>query len=183
VALHLDDVVAGERYRMRQSRDVRAQPAAVWAELQRVTMSALPLSYALEALRLLPARLSGRAHLPLADRTFLDVTPIPVVSSEPPHVLIAAGLSQAWRVRGGDRPPRLDAAALRAWTQPGWIKVGMEYRLAFLPTGTRVSIETRILATDPQTDRAFAPYWLLIRPGSAAIRREVLKVIARRAES
>jgi hypothetical protein len=25
--------------------------------------------------------------------------------------------------------PHLDAAGLRAWSQPGWIKVGMEFRL------------------------------------------------------
>jgi hypothetical protein len=50
----------------------------------------------------------------LAGRTFLDVTPIPVLCSEPPRVVISAGLSQAWRLLGGVTPPHLDAAALRA---------------------------------------------------------------------
>jgi hypothetical protein len=45
-----------------------------------------------------------------------------------------------------------------------------------------LSTETRVLATDPKTRRAFAAYWHVIRPGSSAIRREVLKVVARRAE-
>jgi hypothetical protein len=45
-------------------------------------MSALPLGRALEAVRLLPARLAGGRHQPLAGRSFLDVTPIPVVFSE-----------------------------------------------------------------------------------------------------
>jgi hypothetical protein len=43
--------------------------------------------------------------------------------------------------------------------------------------------ETRVVATDPRTTRAFAAYWFVIRPGSSAIRREVLKVVARGAES
>jgi hypothetical protein len=46
-----------------------------------------------------------------------------------------------------------------------------------------LSTETRILATDPRTRRSFAAYWFLIRAGSGAIRREVLRVVAGRAES
>jgi hypothetical protein len=167
----------------RHSRVVGAPPSVVWDELHRVTMSALPLGRALEAVRLLPARLAGRRHQPLAGRSFLHVTPIPVVFSERPEVVISAGLSQAWRLLGGLTPPRLDAAALRAWSQPGWIKAGMEFRLEPTGPGTLLSTETRVLATDPRTRRAFATYWFLIRPSSAAIRREVLRTVADRAES
>ena len=55
-----------------------------------------------------------------------------------------------------------------------------QYRMTQCRT---VSTETRILATDPRTRRFFAVYWFLIRASSAAIRREVLRVVARRAES
>ena len=79
--------------------------------------------------------------------------------------------------------PHLDAGALRAWSQPGWIKVAMEFRLESTPAGTVLSTETRILATDPRTRRSFAAYWFLIRASSGAIRREVLRVVAGRAES
>src|ERR1700730_381541 len=179
----LDEVVPDPQYRMTQCRTVSAPPAAVWDELCRVTMSALPLGYALEGARLLPARLAGRTHQLLAGRTFLDVTHIPVLFSERPQVVISAGLSQAWRLLGGLTPPRLDAAALRASSDPGWIKGAMEFRLAPPPAGTLLSTETRILATDPGSRRSFAAYWFLIRASSAAIRREVLRVVARRAES
>ena len=84
---------------------------------------------------------------------------------------------------GVPAPAVMDAAALRAWSQPGWIKAGMEFRLEPVRAGTLLSTETRVLATDPKTRRAFAAYWFVIRPGSSAIRREVLKVVARRAES
>lgn len=179
----LDEVVPHPEYRMCHSCTVSAPPTAVWDELCRVTMSALPLGYALEGIRLLPARLAGRKHQPLAERTFLDVTPIPVLFSKRPEVVISAGLSQAWRLLGGLTPPRLDIAALRAWSQPGWIKVAMEFRLEPTTVGTLLSTETRILATDPRTRRSFAAYWFLIRASSGAIRREVLRVVGHRAES
>jgi hypothetical protein len=59
----------------------------------------------------------------------------------------------------------------------------MEYRLTSTEAGTFLSIETRVLATDPNTRRAFAAYWFFIQPSSAAIRREVLRIVASRAES
>ena len=181
--MNLDDVIPNPRYRMCHSRIVCAPPSVVWDELRNVTMSALPVAWGLEAMRLLPARLSGRKHLPLAGRSFLDVTPIPILFSERPDVVISAGLSQAWRPLGGLTPPHLDAAALRAWSEPGWIKAGMEFRLERIRLGTLLSTETRVLATDPRTRRAFAAYWFIIRPSSGAIRREVLRVVAHRAES
>ena len=117
--MDLDDVIPNPQYRICHSRVARAPLVAVWDVLHRVTMSALPLGHALEGVRVLPARLSGKKLEPLAGRTFLDVTPIPVLFSERPHVVISAGLSQAWRLLGGSIPPHLDAAALRAWSQPG----------------------------------------------------------------
>jgi hypothetical protein len=168
---------------MCHSRIVRAPLTVVWDELHRVSMSALPLGYALEGVRLLPARLAGRKLPRLGGRTFLNVIPIPVLLSEQPHVVISAGLSQAWRLLGGSTPPLLGAAALRAWTQPGWIKVAVEFRLDSIPAGTLLSTETRILAMDSRTRRVFGTYWFVIRGSSGAIRRELLRVVARRAES
>jgi hypothetical protein len=181
--MYLDDVIPDPHYRICHSRVVRAPLPVVWDELNRVPMSALPVAHALEAVRLLPARLAGRKHPRLAGRTFLDVTPIPILFSDRPHVVMSAGLSQAWRLLGGPPPPLLDATALRAWTEPGWIKVGMGFRLDSSPTGTVLGTETRIVATDPRTRRAFAAYWLVIRGSSGAIRREVLRVVAHRAET
>ena len=181
--MDLDDVIPNPQYQICHSRVAHAPLVAVWDALHRVTMSALPLGHALEGVRVLPARLSGKKLEPLAGRTFLDVTPIPVLFSERPHVVISAGLSQAWRLLGGSIPPHLDAAALRAWSQPGWIKAGMEFRLEPTQLGTLLSSETRVVATDPRTRRAFAMYWFFIRPSSGAIRREVLRTVAHRAES
>lgn len=179
----LDDVVPDPQYRTRFTRTVAAPPGAVWDELHRVTMSALPLGYALETIRLLPARLAGRQRERLAGQTFLEATPIPVLFFEPPRIVISAGLSKAWRLLGGPAPPPLDAASLRAFSQPGWIKVAMEFRIEATAAGTRFGVETRSVSTDTRARRLFGIYWLLIRPASGAIRREMLRVVAHRAES
>ena len=91
--MKLDDVLPEPRYCTCFFRVVRAPPEAVWDELQRITMSDLPLGRALEGLRVLPARVAGRNVQPLARSRFLDVTPIPIVFSDRPHVVVAAGLS------------------------------------------------------------------------------------------
>jgi hypothetical protein len=179
----LDDIIPDPDQRLRRARTAAAPVETVWDQLHGVTMQALPVTRMLEGLRLLPARLAGARRRPLTGRTFLEVTPLPVLHTEPPRLVISAGLSQAWRPLGGSRPPVLDAEQLRAWTEPGWIKAGMEFRFEPVPGGTRMCTETRVLATDARTRRAFAAYWLLIRPWSAAIRREVLRVLARRAEA
>jgi hypothetical protein len=103
--MYLDDVIPDPDYRLCHSRVVRAPATVVWDELTRVPMSALPVAYALEAVRLLPARLAGRRHPRLAGRTFLDVTPIPILFSERPNVVLSAGIGQAWRLLGARRRP------------------------------------------------------------------------------
>ena len=149
-------------------------PPAVWDELRRVTMSALPLGYALEGLRLLPARLAGRGHQPLSERTFLDVTPIPALFCRPRQVVISAGLSQAWRLWAGQHR--------RAWmpracahgrdlggSRSPWSSASTDFG------GHPAEHETRVAATDRRTRRVFAVYWFFSLTGSGAIRREVLR--------
>jgi hypothetical protein len=179
----LDDVVPVADHVTSQSRVIDAPPSVVWAELHRLQLTSLPVSLLLSAVRALPVLLSGRGRRGGRDRTFLDVVPIPLLFSEPPSAVVFGGPLQAWRLFGGTRPPALDAAALRDWSAPGWVKVGMEFRLTPALGGTRLSCETRVVATDPGTRRRFARYWLVVQPGSSAIRWELLTAVAMRAEA
>ena len=168
--MDLDDLIPSPRYALRHSRSIRASPEDVWDALHQLPVSAFPLTCSLEALRLLPARMAGRTHAPLAGRSFLEITPIPLLFSCRPRIVLLGGISQAWRLTGGATPPTLDAAGVRGWLQAGWIKVAMEFRLERVRQGTSLRTETRVIATDPCSDKAFATYWLVIRPGAAAIR-------------
>jgi hypothetical protein len=181
--MELDDVVPAPDHVTARSREIAAQPDVVWEELHKVTLSSLPLSSVLIGVRFLPALVMRQGRdLPL-DRTFVDVLPIPLLSSEPPSELVYGGLLQPWRMLGGEQAPRLDAAALSAWTEPGWVKTAMEFRLTPTADGTRLHTETRVAATDATAKLLFSGYWLFVRTGSSAIRRELLALVAARAET
>jgi hypothetical protein len=182
--LTLDELLPGPDFRERHSRVIAAPPAAVWAALQELRLGDLALSRALMGVRLLPARLAGRSDKRrMVSGRLLEEGPVPVLASEPGRAVVAAGVMQPWKLAGGEDPPELDTAALQAFTEPGWVKVGFD--LVLEPAGgtTRLTTETRVTATDPRTRARFRRYWLVIRAGSGLIRRDILRAIARRAEA
>lgn len=80
------------------------------------------------------------------------------------------------------RAPRLaeqadPAGFFTGFAVPGWAKMALNFRVS----AGELTTETRVQLTDQRSRRAFARYWLLIRPFSGLIRREWLAAIARRA--
>jgi hypothetical protein len=180
--MDLDDVVPVADHVTRQARDIEAPPDVVWEQLHRLKLSGLPVTLALGGVRALPGLLTGKWHGAL-DQTFLDVVPVPVLSSEPPTAVVFGGALQPWKLTGGEHAPDLDAAGLREWAEPGWVKVAMEFRLTPWRGRTRLSSETRVGATDAGARRRFGLYWLVVGPGSSATRWEVLTAVALNAEA
>jgi len=179
----LDDVLPNSHYVTRQARWIDAPPDVVWEELHAVRLSGLPVTVALSAVRFLPVLLSGKGFGQLHDRPFIEALPIPMLSSTPSRSVVFGGVLQAWRLRGVEKSPELDAEDLAAWIRPGWIKAAMDFRLTPSRGGTELSSETRVLATDPDTRRRFALYWKVVQPGSTAIRWEVLTAVQVKAEA
>ena len=180
--MDLDDVVPVADHVTRQSRVIDAPPSVVWDELHRAKLSGLPLTLALAGFRALPLMVTGKWQ-GTRDRTFLEIVPIPQLSSEEPRAVLFGGVLQPWRLAGGDKGPSLDAAGVRDWSEPGWVRVAMEFRLTPSVGGTRLSCETRVAATDARARRRFGRYWLVVGPGSSAIRWELLTAVALRAET
>lgn len=180
--MDLDDVLLNSHYVTRQSRWIDAPPDVVWEELHAVRLSGLPVTLVLGAARLLPVLLSGHGLGRLRDRPFLETVPVPLLASEESRSVVFGGVLQPWRLGGGEEPPELDAEGLHNWMRPGWVKAAMDFRLTPVRGGTELSSETRVLATDWTTRRRFARYWLLVQPGSTAIRWEVLTAVQLRAE-
>jgi hypothetical protein len=178
--LTLDDVVPGPDFSERHELRIAAPPAAVWEALQDIRLADGALSRTLMGIRLLPARLAGRRSR-MASGRLLEEGPVPVLGTDPGRSVVAGGAMQPWKLTGGDDPPVLDAAQLRAFAQPGWVKAALDFVLEPDGDGTRVSTETRVRATDASTRVRFGVYWKLIRVGSGLIRRDLLRAIARRA--
>jgi hypothetical protein len=181
--MDLDDLLPVTDHVTRQSRWINASPDLVWDALHEVKLTGLPLTVVLSAARFLPVLLSGKGFGHLHDRPFLDVLPVPLLSSDPPESVVFGGALQAWKLSGGQEPPSLDAAALPDFAEPGWVKAAMDFRLTPRGNGTELSSETRVLSTDNTTRRRFAAYWVFVRPGSTAVRWEVLTAVQLKAES
>jgi hypothetical protein len=181
--MKLEDVVPVPDHVTHQARVIDAPRRAVWDELHQVKLRSMPVSLVLSAIRAMPVLLTGKRPNGGVDATFLDVVPIPLLSSEPPTAVVFGGVLQAWRLTGGEPAPELDADGVRDFAEPGWVKIGMEFRLTPAVGGTHLSSETRVAATDPGTRRRFNRYWFVVGPGSSAIRWELLTAVATRAEA
>jgi hypothetical protein len=180
--LTLDDLVPQPDFSERHELRIAAPPTAVWEALQEIRLADGGLSRTLMGVRLLPARLVGR-HSRMVSGRLLEEGPVPVLGTDPGRSVVAGGAMQPWKLTGGGDPPALDAAELRAFAQPGWVKAAFDFVLEPDGDGTRVSTETRVSATDASTRARFGLYWRLIRAGSGLIRRDLLRAIARRATS
>ena len=155
-------------FRERHQRRVDAKPEAVFAAIRSVTLAETPIARTLMRLRGLRA---GSAR-PLVEE--MDNEGFVQLTEEPLRELVYTAIGQPWRPLGGKRAVADD---FRAFAEPGYAKMGFNFRLE---DGV-LSTETRVLLTDERSRKAFRRYWLVIRPFSGLIRREWLRAIARRA--
>jgi hypothetical protein len=181
--MDLEELLPTPDHVTRQGRWIAAPPSVVWDALHEVKLTGLPVTVVLSAARFLPVLLTGKGFGHVRDRRFVDVLPVPKLATDAPTSIVFGGALQAWRLTGGEEPPKLDADGLRAWSEPGWVKAGMDFRLTPVGNGTELSSETRVVSTDDATRRRFALYWLFVQPGSTAIRWEVLTAVALKAEA
>lgn len=164
------------------STRVAAPPDAVMAAVRSLNADEVPVLVALMALRSLPALLRGRRRRPRRG-TIIDgfLRGGFVTLAERPHELVVGAVGRFWRVSAEVR--RVSAGDFAAFREPGYAKAAFNMHARSAPGGgTLLTTETRIEATDDNARRSFRRYWLLIYPGSAAIRRAWLRAIRRRAE-
>lgn len=123
-------------------------------------------------------------HVPLLD--VATRTSFLVLTEEPNREIVLGTLVAAprgWRPSGKPTPDGFKALIVTTST-PGFASATMNFRIEDAgPTACTLTTETRVYATDASSRRRFAPYWRLIYPGSALIRRMWLRAIARKAES
>jgi len=162
----------------RHSLDIEASAEQVWAALTSLQWNDLRVTAALMLLR-------GLGRTPAAGRQrMLDNGPVRLMRLESPRYAAAAAIGRPWQLRPEPGPEAKDLQDILGFGEPGWLKYGMDFTLEELPTGhTRVTTTTLCEPTDESARRRFRPYWLLIRPFSGLIRRDMLRAIARRARN
>lgn len=99
------------------------------------------------------------------------------LGERPGEEVVYGAIGRFWSPTGN--MPRA-TADFSAFDEPGYAKAAMNFTVRTEGNGSRVTTETRIVGTDAESTRRFRRYWLLIRPGSGAIRRSWLKAIRRR---
>jgi hypothetical protein len=106
-----------------------------------------------------------------------------LIGERPHEELVLGAVGRFWRARGelcATSPVRFHEPA-----PPGTAKAAWNFAVGLRSGGamTEVRTETRVLCADLASRRRFRAYWVLIRPFSGLIKREMLAAIRSAAES
>ena len=188
----LDDYLPEFDVRTRYVTRIAASPARVYASLWTANFDHWGVTRALYAVRTLPSfparpRQTWRR---VRDELFRQRFTLDGMLSEgfslleerPGEELVLGTVGRFWRARGelcAVSPVRFRAPAPSGTAKAAWnFEVGVRADGA-----TEFRTETRVLCADVATRRRFRVYWMLIRPFSGLIRREILAAVRSAAES
>jgi hypothetical protein len=174
----IDDVVPAWDWRSAHATRVAAPPERAAAAVREVSGRDLPLTGALMRIRTLGRRSSSRERPAIEGMARLGLATL----ADDRDGIVVGGVLSPWRLRGGHRRVA-SAEEVRAFAEPGWVRVAAAFTVIAEGAGCRVATETRIAATDDTARRRFGHYWRLIGPFSSITRREMLAAIRRRAEA
>ncbi|MDQ3713062.1 MAG: DUF2867 domain-containing protein [Acidobacteriota bacterium] len=85
-----------------------------------------------------------------------------------------------WTIKGDLQ--KINSQNFREFNEKGFAKAVWNFSLDKAAGETRLTTETRIKCLDAESRKKFGFYWILIKPFSALIRKEILKAIKHRAE-
>src|SRR5436190_14178398 len=174
------------RFNVRQVHAAWVPPPAdvVYSAVKEVTAREVRVLMPLEFLRWLPGFLIGRrpfwpdSSAPLLAEFTVGVVPL---GERRGREVVAGAVGRFWRTGGNEAAPVRTRADFVAFSEPGYAKAAIAFAVFPERDGTRVKTETRVVGTSAEATRLFRRYWLVIRPGSDAIRRSWLAAIRRHA--
>ena len=180
----LDRLIPNPRLLEIDRVDLAAPAATVWELVRHGALAQSRVSRALFALRTLVGRSTANTvALPTLRIDDMRSSPehpgFQVLVDNPPHEVAVAAIGKVWHldipfvhVRTPDE--------YAAFAEPDFMKVAWAIRVS--PRGehqSHVELEVRVQATDDRAWRRFRRYFRLIGPFSRAIRRSLLKALAR----
>ncbi|MBX3465054.1 MAG: hypothetical protein KF830_17940 [Planctomycetes bacterium] len=178
----LDGFLPHPDVQKRHAALVKAPADVVFAAVRAVDLESMPPIRCLLRLR---ARLLGTRAAPRPPQPFLDaVTEMGwcELANEPGRILVFGAACQPWLPDVRFEP--VPAAAFAAHPAPGRVLIAWSIAVEPVDAGvTRLTTETRVLATDAEGRARFRRYWRWARFGIVAIRRLLLPAIRRRAEA
>jgi hypothetical protein len=163
---------------------VPAPVDVVYSAVKQVTGREVRVLMPLEFLRSLPGFLTGRRPFrpdPLAPLLAGFTVGVVRLGERPGREVVAGAVGRFWRIAGNEAAPVRTSADFVAFSEPGYAKAAIAFTVFPGRDGTRVMTETRVVGTSAEATRLLRRYWLVIRPGSDAIRRSWLAAIRRHA--
>jgi len=188
----LDDYLPEFDVRTSYATRVAASPARVYASLWTANFDHWRVTRTLYALRTLPS-LPARPRdtwRRFRDELFRKRFTLDAMLSEgfalleerPGEELVLGTVGRFWRARGELRAT--SPARFRAPGPSGTAKAAWNFEVRVRADGaTELRTETRVLCADAATRQCFRAYWILIRPFSGLVRREMLAAVRSAAES
>ena len=170
--------------RSQHAIEVHAPAQAVFTAVEAVTVKEVRLLRALEFIRALPGlAATARLDVPTVDAPLLlsFTQGVVLLGARPPEEVLAGAIGCFWRLAGNEPVLFGSPEEFLTFTQPGFAKAVVGFRLDPRDSGILLTTETRFVATDKATRRLMGRYWRIIRPGSSLIRTEWLRAIRRRA--
>ena len=166
----LDHLMPTYDFSERHHRLIEASPEQVWRALTELSLAQLSITRPLVGIRGL-GRKRGRLDQPLFTHG-----PVTMLLVNEPWCAVGGAIGRPWQLS----PTHHTVSTLDdflEFEEPGWATYLTDFRLR--PSdrsggGTVLSTETRVSCTDTRSRRRFGWYWLLIRPFSGLIRRDML---------
>lgn len=179
----IDEFLPQYQFREQHETTVSAPPERVFAAIKTVAADDIALFKLFTWLRRFGQ--SGPEGLlnPPDAKPILDVAAasgfMVLLDRSPQEIVLGSVLVTP---RGVSRTDITTADQFKLLSQPGVIKAVLNFRVDPGAATTRVTTETRVLATDDETLGLFTAYWRTIFPGSAILRVTWLRAIKARAE-
>ena len=178
-AMRIDRYVPVSDVRDYHEARVAAEPPRAYAALRALDLNRSGIVRALFAIRTLPTCLREGRPPARPSRPFLVEAlgaGFVVLEEDPGREIVVGAVTQPWQpvVRFRGLPPE----EFVRFSEPGFTKIA--WNLAARPLesgGTRVSIETRVAATDPVSRRRFRRYWFFASSGIRLIRVLALRML------
>ncbi len=166
----IDSIMPRCHFSERHQRRLAASPQRAMAELRLIDLTRSPLIRSLFALRGVPAGTLGT----------MFAGGFRVLDEQADRGLVVGSVGRFWG-SGGGIEPIADTAAFLANRKPGCARLAWAFEFLPLPDGGCEAVtETRILCNDFAARWRMTLYWMLIRPASGMIRREMLRLLALR---
>ncbi len=176
VSVELDRLLPNYQFTERHATTVMAPIGRVFDAVEAVDLPDSRIARVLQAIWRIPAGLimaAKGASVPNRSMSVKDFIPL---SRIPPRYLVRGLVSGA-----GKRSWSADEFI--GYAGPGF-KLAWGYAVTDQGGGrTRIDTETRVVCCDAATKRWFTLYWMIIRPWSGLIRRDLLRLARRSAMS